>query len=458
MRAAHGLAGVGVVPDGAVARELALGLPLVGAPGDALRAPDVRDPGGALAAEVPDGAALLGHAGVDLVDRDPAHVERLQQLEVSPLRRPVHGRRGDVEAAALGGLELVDDLLVRADAGEVDLDAGLLGEAVDEAGRQVVRPHQDVDLARGRQHARADDRRRRDGAGQSGASLEHGPARQAAGRNRRTCVSSHPSPRIFAADRVAASAESRPRSCRGTVDSASDSCVTGKFAPPPPPLTRPSPPPPHPDRTDRKKEPGRQRSRTTPSEPLATPPPPRPPPSGSWARPTWTRSTSSRPPASASSRWRTSRAPATWPTASPRASGRHGVCIAQNGPGITNFVTAIAAAYWAHTPVVVITPETGSNTHGPRRLPGDRAAADLLREDHQVPGPRDPRRRMAESLSRCFDYAMLERGPAQLNIPRDLFYGEIDYEIPQPQRVERGPGGRRASTPPPSCWPAPSSR
>src|SRR3954452_17043994 len=47
-----------------------------------------------------------------------------------------------------------------------------------------------------------------------------------------------------------------------------------------------------------------------------------------------------------------------------RASGRHGVCIAQNGPGITNFVTAVAAAYWAHSTVVVITPETGSNTQG----------------------------------------------------------------------------------------------
>ena len=47
-----------------------------------------------------------------------------------------------------------------------------------------------------------------------------------------------------------------------------------------------------------------------------------------------------------------------------RASGRHGVCIAQNGPGITNFVTAIAAAYWAHSPVVFITPETGSTTMG----------------------------------------------------------------------------------------------
>ena len=47
-----------------------------------------------------------------------------------------------------------------------------------------------------------------------------------------------------------------------------------------------------------------------------------------------------------------------------RASGRHGVCIAQNGPGVTNFVTAIAAAYWAHSPVVFITPETGSLTMG----------------------------------------------------------------------------------------------
>src|SRR5512141_2313310 len=47
-----------------------------------------------------------------------------------------------------------------------------------------------------------------------------------------------------------------------------------------------------------------------------------------------------------------------------RVSGRHGVCIAQNGPGITNFVTSIAAAYWAHSPVVVVTPETGSMTLG----------------------------------------------------------------------------------------------
>ena len=47
-----------------------------------------------------------------------------------------------------------------------------------------------------------------------------------------------------------------------------------------------------------------------------------------------------------------------------RVTGRHGVCVAQNGPGVTNFVTAIAAAYWAHSPVVAITPEAGSMTAG----------------------------------------------------------------------------------------------
>lgn len=32
-----------------------------------------------------------------------------------------------------------------------------------------------------------------------------------------------------------------------------------------------------------------------------------------------------------------------------RVSGRHGMVIGQNGPGISNCVTGIAAAYWAHS-------------------------------------------------------------------------------------------------------------
>jgi len=122
-----------------------------------------------------------------------------------------------------------------------------------------------------------------------------------------------------------------------------------------------------------------------------------------------------------------------------RASGRHGVCIAQNGPGITNFVTAIAAAYWAHSPVVFITPEAGSMSVG---LGG-------FQETDQLPifskitkyqGHVNNPKRMAEIAGRCFDRAMLEMGPCQLNIPRDYFYGDIQAAIPQPMRIGRGAG------------------
>ena len=70
-----------------------------------------------------------------------------------------------------------------------------------------------------------------------------------------------------------------------------------------------------------------------------------------------------------------------------RVSGRHGVVIGQNGPGISNCVTAIAAAYWAHSPVVMITPETGTMGMG---LGGFQEANQLpmFQGVHQVPGPR----------------------------------------------------------------------
>ena len=32
---------------------------------------------------------------------------------------------------------------------------------------------------------------------------------------------------------------------------------------------------------------------------------------------------------------------------------------------------------------------------------------------------------MAEFTNRCFNYAQMERGPVQLNIPRDMFYGDV---------------------------------
>ncbi|MGD6748380.1 sulfoacetaldehyde acetyltransferase [Streptomyces sp. BH106] len=126
-----------------------------------------------------------------------------------------------------------------------------------------------------------------------------------------------------------------------------------------------------------------------------------------------------------------------------RASGRHGVVIGQNGPGISNCVTAIAAAYWAHSPVVIVTPEAGTMGMGlggfqeTNQLP---MFEEFTKYQAHVNNPR----RMAELTGRAFDRAMSEMGPTQLNIPRDHFYGDIEAEIPRPSRLDRGPGGERS--------------
>lgn len=124
-----------------------------------------------------------------------------------------------------------------------------------------------------------------------------------------------------------------------------------------------------------------------------------------------------------------------------RVTGRPQVCIAQNGPGAANFVSALTAAFWAHSPVVAITPETGSKgigTGGFQEL--DQMAMFEKSVKFQVRVNRPDR--MAELARRCFYLAKAECGPAQLNIPRDYFYGECEDEIYPTPAVQRGPGSR----------------
>lgn len=124
-----------------------------------------------------------------------------------------------------------------------------------------------------------------------------------------------------------------------------------------------------------------------------------------------------------------------------RVTGRPTICIAQNGPGITNFVTAVAAAYWAHTPLVVVTPSTGSMGVGlggfqeTEQLP---IFSKITKWQVQVNRPE----RMAELMRRAFYMAKAENGPVQVDIPRDYFYGEADYEIYPSMTLTRGPGPR----------------
>ena len=126
-----------------------------------------------------------------------------------------------------------------------------------------------------------------------------------------------------------------------------------------------------------------------------------------------------------------------------RACGEIAVCIAQNGPGITNFVTAVAAAYWNHTPMIVVTPETGARTQGlggfqeTRQLP---YFEEITCHQETLAHPA----RMVEALTRCFQRARQHSAPVQFNIPRDMFSQVIDCEIPEPILPGRQPGDEEA--------------
>jgi sulfoacetaldehyde acetyltransferase len=122
-----------------------------------------------------------------------------------------------------------------------------------------------------------------------------------------------------------------------------------------------------------------------------------------------------------------------------RVSGRPQCCIAQNGPGAANFVSALTAAYWAHSPVVAIAPETGSlgiGTGGFQEL--DQMAMFQTQTVYQVRVNRPER--MAELARRAFYMAKNFNGPTHLNIPRDYFYGECEDEIYRTPLIKRGAG------------------
>ena len=126
-----------------------------------------------------------------------------------------------------------------------------------------------------------------------------------------------------------------------------------------------------------------------------------------------------------------------------RASGKMAMCIAQNGPGITNFVTAIKTAYWNHTPMLLVTPQAANKTIGQGGFQEVEQMAlfeDMVAYQEEV---RDPAR-IAEVLQRVISHAHRLSAPAQLNLPRDYFTVEVDIELPEPLVLETPAGGEQA--------------
>ncbi|WP_420327248.1 sulfoacetaldehyde acetyltransferase [Mameliella sp.] len=126
-----------------------------------------------------------------------------------------------------------------------------------------------------------------------------------------------------------------------------------------------------------------------------------------------------------------------------RASGKMSMMIAQNGPGITNFVTAVKTAYWNHTPLLLVTPQAANKTIGQggfQEVEQMKLFEDMVAYQEEV---RDPSR-IAEVLTRVIAKAKLASAPAQINVPRDYWTQVIDIDLPEPIEFERSSGGENS--------------
>ncbi|WP_394181964.1 sulfoacetaldehyde acetyltransferase [Yoonia maritima] len=128
-----------------------------------------------------------------------------------------------------------------------------------------------------------------------------------------------------------------------------------------------------------------------------------------------------------------------------RATGEMSMMIAQNGPGITNFVTAVKTAYWNHTPLLLVTPQAANKTIGQggfQEVEQMKLFDDMVAYQEEV---RDPTR-IAEVLNRVIMKAKRASAPAQINVPRDFWTQVIDIELPMTVDFERPAGGETAIT------------
>ena len=126
-----------------------------------------------------------------------------------------------------------------------------------------------------------------------------------------------------------------------------------------------------------------------------------------------------------------------------RATGKMSVMIAQNGPGITNFVTPVKTAYWNHTPLLLITPQAANKTIGQggfQEVEQMKLFEDMVAYQEEV---RDPTR-IVEVLNRVIMNAKRASAPAQINIPRDMWTQVIDIDLPAMVEFERPSGGDKA--------------
>lgn len=117
-----------------------------------------------------------------------------------------------------------------------------------------------------------------------------------------------------------------------------------------------------------------------------------------------------------------------------------GICVAQNGPGVTNMVTGIKAAQLNHAPVIMLSPTA---TRGSIGTDGFQEANTMSIFEDTVEWQErlEDKSRIAEYVRTAYRESLDKMGPAQIDFPRDNLYGEIEPDILKPnqyRQTERG--------------------
>lgn len=112
-----------------------------------------------------------------------------------------------------------------------------------------------------------------------------------------------------------------------------------------------------------------------------------------------------------------------------RSSGKVGVCFVTSGPGATNAVTGIATAYMDSTPLVVISGQVPTTLLGKdsfQEIDITGVTLSITKHNYLVRNVKD----IAPTIKEAFKVANSGRkGPVLIDIPKDLFLAEVDFNI-----------------------------
>lgn len=122
-----------------------------------------------------------------------------------------------------------------------------------------------------------------------------------------------------------------------------------------------------------------------------------------------------------------------------------GVCVAQNGPGVTNMVTGIKAAQLNHSPVILISPTATTGSWGTDGFQ-EANTMSIFEDCVDWQGRLEDQSRIAEYVRTAHREALTENGPAMIDYPRDLLYGEIETDILQPNQYRQTEVGGAADS------------